>query len=400
MTAYWRRCAPPASPPESNTIPEVRCMMRRLSILFVVAAVLGGCSGSVLESKKVDYKSAGKLPPLEIPPDLTAPARDERYAVPDITPRGSATFSAYAGERSGTRNAAAQDVLPQVEKMRVERSGSQRWLVVAGTPEKIWPGIKEFWQELGFIVNVELPDAGIMETDWAENRAKLPQDMIRATLGKFLDQLYSTSERDKFRTRLEPGAEAGTTEIYISHRGLYEVYATEGKDRTVWQPRPADPELEAEMLRRLMVRLGAEESRAKTLVAAEVKQERAKLSRTAGGAGVLEMQETFDRAWRRVGLALDRVGFTVEDRDRVKGLYYVRYVDPESIDKKKDDKGWLGKLMFWRSKDTADGGSPQFRLLVRGETDSSQVQVLTREGGVDTSETAKKILGLLFDQLK
>lgn len=375
-------------------------MMRRLPIVFAALLALAGCSGSMLESKKVDYKSAGKLPPLEIPPDLTSPTRDERYAVPDITPKGSATFSAYTGERSGTRNAAAQDVLPQVDKMRVERSGSQRWLVVAGTPEKVWPGIKEFWQELGFIVSLELPDAGIMETDWAENRAKLPQDMIRAALGKFLDQLYSTPERDKFRTRLEPGAEAGTTEIYISHRGLYEVYATEGKDRTVWQPRPADPELEAEMLRRLMVRLGTEESRAKTLMAAEPKQERARLSRTSGGAGVLEMQETFDRAWRRVGLALDRVGFTVEDRDRAKGLYYVRYVDPEAIDKKKDDKGWLGKLMFWRGKDSVDAASPQFRLHVHAEADASQVQVLTREGGVDTSETARKILGLLHDQLK
>ncbi len=374
-------------------------MKRSLSVLFAAAIAVAGCSGVIPESKKVDYKSAGKLPPLEIPPDLTSPTRDERYVVPDITPRGSATFSAYTGERSGTRNAAAQDVLPQVDKMRVERSGSQRWLVVAGTPDKLWPTLKEFWQELGFIVNLELPDAGILETDWAENRAKLPQDMIRATLGKFLDQLYSTSERDKFRTRLEKGADEGTTEIYISHRGLYEVYATEGKDRTVWQPRPADPELEAEMLRRLMVRLGTEEKQATALLAAEQKQERARLSRSGNGPTMLEMQESFDRAWRRVGLALDRVGFTVEDRDRAKGLYYVRYVDPEALDKKKDD-GWLAKLAFWRSKDGSDASSPQFRLHVRGESEASQVQVLTREGGADNSETAKKILGLLFDQLK
>jgi outer membrane protein assembly factor BamC len=181
-------------------------MTRKLHQAFflcVAAAVVAGCSTSMIESKKIDYKSAGKLPPLEIPPDLTSPNRDERYAVPDISPRGSATFSAYSTERSNTKDAAAQDVLPQIDKMRVERSGSQRWLVVAATPDKIWPNLKDFWQELGFIVNLELPDAGIMETDWAENRAKLPQDMIRATLGKFLDQIYSTPERDKFRTRLE-----------------------------------------------------------------------------------------------------------------------------------------------------------------------------------------------------
>ena len=371
----------------------------RKFFLFAVAAMLAGCSSMSIESKKIDYKSAGKLPPLEIPPDLTSPNRDERYAVPDISPRGSATFSAYSSERTGTRDAAAQEVLPQVDKMRVERAGSQRWLVVAGPPDKIWPTLKDFWQELGFIVNLELPDAGIMETDWAENRAKLPQDMIRATLGKFLDQIYSTPERDKFRTRLEKGVEAGTTEIYISHRGMYEVYATEGQDRTVWQPRPADPELEAEMLRRLMVRLGTEENRSKTLMAAESrKDERAKLIRPAGGVGSLQLLEAFDRSWRRVGLALDRVGFTVEDRDRAKGLYFVRYVDTDAGSTKKSDGGFLSKLKFWdSSKPTAN---QQFRILVQGADDASTVQILTREGGVDNSETAKRILDLLYDQLK
>jgi outer membrane protein assembly factor BamC len=369
-------------------------------ILFLALAVaLAGCSSMSIESKKIDYKSAGKLPPLEIPPDLTSPSRDERYAVPDISPRGSATYSAYSSERTGTKDASAQEVLPQIEKMRVERSGNQRWLVVAGAPDKIWPTLKDFWQELGFIVNVELPDAGIMETDWAENRAKLPQDVIRATLGKFLDQIYSTPERDKFRTRLEKGAEEGTTEIYISHRGMYEVYANEGKDRTVWQPRPADPELEAEMLRRLMVRLGTEENRSKTLMATDSKKEdRAKLLRATGGVGSLQLLEAFDRSWRRVGLALDRVGFTVEDRDRAKGLYYVRYVDPETDTAKKSDGGFLSKLKFWdSSKPTAN---QQFRILVKGDGGESTVQILTREGGVDNSETAKKILGLLYDQLK
>jgi outer membrane protein assembly factor BamC len=371
----------------------------RQFILFAVSVVLAGCSSTMIESKKIDYKSAGKLPPLEIPPDLTSPNRDERYTVPDISPRGSATFSAYSSERTGTRDAAAQEVLPQIEKMRVERSGSQRWLVVAGTPDKIWPTLKEFWQELGFIVNLELPDAGIMETDWAENRAKLPQDMIRATLGRFLDQIYSTPERDKFRTRLEKGAEEGTTEIYISHRGMYEVYANESQDRTVWQPRPADPELEAEMLRRLMVRLGTEESRSKTMMAGESKkEERAKLLRATGGAGSLQLLEAFDRSWRRVGLALDRVGFTVEDRDRAKGLYYVRYVDTEAGDTKKTDGGFLSKLKFWDSGKPA--ANQQFRILVQGDGGASTVQILTREGGVDNSETAKKILGLLYDQLK
>lgn len=378
----------------------------RLAGLLLASALLAACSGGILpESKKIDYKSAGKLPTLEVPPDLTQPTRDDRYAVPDVTPRGTATYSEYAGERTSGATSTAPAVLPTVDKMRIERAGSQRWLVAAGTPEQLWPTLKEFWQELGFIINIEKPEAGVMETDWAEDRAKLPQDIIRGTLGKVFDSLYSTAERDKFRTRVEPGAEPGTTEIYISHRGMYEVYVNEGKSETRWQPRPAEPELEAEMLRRLMIRLGVEENRAKTMIAAAPQQERAKLTRAADGAGTLALMEPFDRAWRRVGLALDRVGFTVEDRDRSQGLYFVRYIDPEADNRKKDEKGggWLSKLnpmnLFQSNKPKVDPQA-QYRIHVAGEGGASKVRVLTREGGADNSETARRILGLLHEQLK
>ena len=375
-----------------------------LAVSLLLIGVLAGCSGNILpESKKIEYKSAGKLPPLEVPPDLTQPSRDERYVVPDVSSgKGSATYSAYSSERAGqARTTTAQDLLPQVDTMRIERSGTQRWLVVTGSPEKLWPAVKEFWQEIGFLVNLEIPEAGVMETDWAENRAKLPQDIIRSALGKVFDSLYSTAERDKFRTRLEKGAEPNKVEIYISHRGMYEVYVNEGRTETRWQPRPADPELEAEMLRRLMVRLGVEESVAKTMVAAEQRQERAKLSRATDGAGALLLEEAFDRAWRRVGLALDRVGFTVEDRDRSQGLYFVRYVDPDTDGKKKDeDKGFMSKLMFWRGSSSDKPSQAQYRIHLKSEGESTTVQVLTREGGVDRSDTSKRILGLLYEQLK
>lgn len=374
----------------------------RISTLVLALGMIAGCSGNILpESKKIEYKSAGKLPPLEIPPDLTQQSRDERYSVPDVgASKGTATFSTYSSERGGqARATTAQDVLPKVDKMRIERSGTQRWLVVQGAPEQLWPNVKDFWQELGFLVNVELPEAGIIETDWAENRAKLPQDIIRGTLGKVFDSLYSTPERDKFRTRLEKGSEPGTVEIYISHRGMYEIYTNEGKSETRWQPRPADPELEAEMLRRLMVRLGVDDARARTMVAAEQRQERAKLSRAANGIGAVLVEEPFDRAWRRVGLALDRVGFTVEDRDRAQGLYFVRYVDPEA-DNKKESKGFLSKLAFWRGSDSDKPSQAQYRIHVAAQGESTKVEVLTREGGIDRSETSRRILGLLHEQLK
>ncbi|MBS1229617.1 MAG: NlpBDapX family lipoprotein [Proteobacteria bacterium] len=375
----------------------------QLRLIFCsLAVVLAGCSSIGLETKKIDYKSASavKVPTLEIPPDLTSPARDDRFAVPDTIGKGSATFSEYSGERSPQARAQQQsDILPTVDKARIERSGSQRWLVVAAKPDALWGQVKDFWQETGFTISLELPEAGVMETDWAENRAKIGQDMLRNLLGKVIDSLYSTAERDKFRTRLEPGSEPGTTDIFISHRGMYEIYVNEGRTETKWQPREPDPELEAEMLRRLMVRFGSDQKRADAAIAqAKAKPvDRAKLTRGNDGAGTLEVQESFDRAWRRVGLSLDRVGFTVEDRDRSKGLYFVRYVDPET-DGQNKDPGFLSKLAFWKGK----GPDPQtkYRIFVKDGGALTTVQVLSSEGGIDQSETSKKILSLLYDQLK
>jgi outer membrane protein assembly factor BamC len=373
-------------------------MKSRIVAALCLAAALAGCNvlpDLLPEGKKINYKSAGKLPPLEIPPDLTAPGLDERYQVPDISPTGIATFSAYNKERGKTSGTiGGTSILPTLDEVgvRMERAGSQRWLVVNGEPEEIWPVVKEFWHELGFIIKVEMPEAGVMETDWAENRARIPEDIIRNTLGKLLDSLYSTGERDKFRTRLERG-EGGTTEIYISHRGMDEVM--EGANvRTVWQPRPADPDLEAEMLSRLMMRFGVTEERARTAVASG-SQERAHLNPEK--SGVLTVNEAFDRSWRRVGLALDRIGFTVEDRNRSQGIYFVRYINPD-VDNGTAGAGLLSKLAFWRDEESSK--PDQYRIQLSEAGDYTDVQVLNKDGAAEDSGDAGRILKLLYEQLK
>ena len=376
-------------------------MNRRLSgfSLSLLAIALAGCS-ILPDSRKIEYKSAGKVPTLDVPPDLSQISRDDRYLVPDVAGKGSATFSAYSAERTPLAQAQNSVVLPQVDKVRVERSGNQRWLVVAAPADKLWDTVKDFWQETGFIISLERPEAGVMETDWAENRAKIGDDMVRNALGHMLDSLYSTGERDKFRTRFEPGTTPGTTDIFVSHRAMEEVYTSTAKEDTRWQPRAADPELEAEMLRRLMVRLGSEEKRAEAAIASAKAEPRAKLAKSDDGAGTLEVLERFDRAWRRVGLALDRVGFTVEDRDRSRGLYFVRYVDPEVDKRSKKDDGFLSKLAFWKSSEPAASSKVQYRIYVSDAGEQSTVKVLSNEGGTDKSETAKKILSLLLQQLQ
>jgi outer membrane protein assembly factor BamC len=379
-------------------------------LILLALASLGGCtmSSDLLEGKKVDYKSAGQLPTLEIPPDLTTPARDNRYVVPD-TGKSTATLSGYQSERAqqAKTGPVQSGVLPTIEKMRVERAGTQRWLVVNEPPEKLWPLVRDFWQENGFLISINLPEAGVMETDWAENRAKIPQDMLRGFLGKILDSIYSTAERDKFRTRLERNDESGT-EIYISHRGMIEVTAGSGRTNnsdgsTVWQPRTPDPELEAEFLRRLMVRLGSQDDRAKEQVATAAQAPaRAAIQQGIGGFETLEVFEPFDRAWRRVGLALDRVGFTVEDRDRQKGQYFVRYADTDSSDmrRKDNEKGLLSKLAFWKSDDAASLKTEQYRVHIRQFAGKSVVQVLTKDGAQANTQTTRRIVALLYEQLR
>jgi outer membrane protein assembly factor BamC len=370
---------------------------------------LAGCDTfkSMTEPGRIDYKSAskGQVKPLEIPPNLTQLQRDNRYAIPDNN-RGTATASGYNLQQQGVRPAASTaSVAPAaINDMHIERAGDQRWLVVKQSPEVLWPQIKDFWQESGFLINVELPEAGIMETDWAENRLKVPQGFLRSTLGKALDSVYDTGERDKFRTRLERGPD-GTTEIYISHRGAKEVLtgggnAISGKESTTWTSRPSDPGLEAQFLSLLMARLGDDETKAKVAVAnAAPAQARAHLVKNANGDFV-ETDEGFDRAWRRVGLALDRVGFTVEDRDRSQGVYFVRYVDQEQdANNKKNEKGFLSRLFSFGSGDKAKPAK-RYRISVKETGSTSRIAVLNNDGRPETSTTADRILSLLNEQLK
>lgn len=374
--------------------------MAQRGLLYALALTgMVGCSsfGNLLEPDRVEYKSAGKAPSLEIPPDLTQLQRENRYSIPEAN-RGTATASGYTMQQTARPTATTTVAPTPSAEMRIERAGNQRWLVVKQSPEVLWPQIKDFWQDSGFLLIQETPQAGIMETDWAENRAKIPQDFIRNALGKALDSLYSTGERDKFRTRLERAPD-GSTEIYISHRGMQEVLVGTQKESTTWTPRPADPELEAEFLSRLMSRIGSEEVRAKAVVANAIAQpSRAKLVKGTNG-GYVEVDESFDRAWRRVGLALDRVGFTVEDRDRAQGLYFVRYVDPDA-DQKQNDKGFFSKLFTFGSSSDKAKTAPRYRVSVKGAGTSSQVAVLNNEGRPETSQTADRILSLLNEQLK
>jgi len=404
----------------------VRMFLCRSAAAVTTAAAalaLAGCSwtGNVF-GDKVDYKSAQtRATPLEVPPDLSQLPPEERFSVPErpttVTASGTTAGRGAGGQpvgAPGTTTAGA--VVPTGALARIERDGTARWLAVNMPPEKAWPILLDFWPSVGLAVERSDPATGIVETVWAENRANPNLGIIRQTLARFLGSMYSTGEQDRFRARLERSP-TGNSEIFISHRGMEEVFTSSAHDRTAWQPRPTDPDLEAEMLQRLLVRFdanaaksvatgaptrtaaaGAAGTAAGGAAASTITAERAFIVKNAEGRSErLDIDDPFDRAWRRIGLALDRGGFTVEDRDRAKGIYFVRYLDPDYEARAKEQQGFFSKLL---GRD-ATVQAPQYRVQLASVGDSgTQVRVFSSEGKPELSPAGDRILTLLRDQLR
>jgi outer membrane protein assembly factor BamC len=421
-----------------------RAMNYKVKLIATTLALtlLSACDSIPFIDNTSDYKGAGRSRPLEVPPDLTAVRSSDAYSVPG----GSTTYNTYNQAQDG-QEAGVEKVLPNSDGVRMEKAGAQRWLVVNAPAEKIWPVVREFWIDQGFAVRVENADTGVMETEWIEAdaiKAKEEKKNIGEKFDKWLDKLSGFADRRKFRTRLERGEKEGSTEIYMTHRtvnsvpdnGKNEIQTQLGKIDTGYR---ADgdkgnkteeenaAELDAELLRRLMVKLGVTEKRAQEIAANPVSEKRAEVLKEADSSVTLKLNDPFDRGWRRVGLALDRVGFVTEDKDRSSGLYYVRYADVDIEDGPKKKKGFLSSLKFWgddepevenksKPKDEktivdklqfwkGDGGktdpAKQYRIKVaETENGGTVVNVVEKDNKNNRSTTANRIIALLYDQLK
>lgn len=373
----------------SATLPS-----RSLTALLVAASLLSGCS--LIDAKKDDYKRANRLPPLEIPPSLSVPQADDRYTIPDPKDvAASATYSEYAKSRGLPTLQAGYvpgvGVDPQSAMAHIEHAGAERWLVVNGSTDQVFNTVRTFLTENGYEIGSENPQLGVLETQWLTGRPEVEDDGILRNLVKNLFASDNANAiRDRYRFRVDHGRKAGTAEIFVYHKGLEEVEA--GTDRTVWQARASEPDKEAEMLKRLLLKFGVDipkadeqikgasvEPRPITATADDVKTGSAApmvpmpignaapsappaggaalavggTTATAGGAGsaassaaaaglsgaaavlqpamgnqppALVVPDAFDRAWRRVGLALEQTGIQVQDQDRDEGIYFVQYV--------------------------------------------------------------------------
>lgn len=427
----------------SQTIKQSSNKGKTLKVIAIglLAISVSACDSIPFIDNTSDYKGAGRSKPLEVPPDLTSVNSSDAYSVPG----GSTTYNTYNQGQEG-QEVGVEKVLPTSEGVRLEKAGAQRWLVVNASAEKIWPVVREFWIDQGFAVRVENPDTGVMETEWIEADAiKAADDKknIGEKFDQWLDKLSGIADRRKFRTRLERGEKEGTTEIYMTHRtvgtapddGKSRVRTNYGEVDTGYRFEGAktenkqeanDGDLDAELLRRLMVKLGVEEKRAQQIVSNPVIEKRADVVKESDSSVTLNLNDSYDRGWRRVGLALDRVGFVIEDKDRSKGLFFVRYADVEIDDtgkkkkglidtlafwkdddevenksKPKDEKTIIDKLQFWKGDEGKTDPSKQYRIKVT-ETDAgtTRVNVVDIENNRNRSTTANRIISLLYDQLK
>jgi outer membrane protein assembly factor BamC len=379
--------------------------MTPFKLLLIAAAVstAAGCASykEAVEGQKTAYRTAEKREQgLEVPPDLTAQSADEQFLIPGESGSGSVSASSfYSG--GGTRpagaraQAQAEPVLVSSDDVKIKRVGNLRSLEVKMPPEQLWPKLREFWKDTGFELAVDDPKIGLMETNWAENRANIPLDGIRKVIGTVFDGLYSSNTRDRYRTRVEPID--GGVEIFVTHRGMEENYTDQAQSNLVWMNRPSDPELEAEMLNRLMAKLTGDEQAA-AAAGRPATQELISVQKKPDGTSIL-LAEDFPLAWRRVGFGLDRAGFIVEDRDRSNGVYYVKYI-PDSASVEGEKKGFFGKIFGGASDDKSLKADQRFQVVVAPEGNKSTSVKFTSERGaaVDAAiseEAATKLAGKL-----
>ncbi len=362
-----------------------------LGVCGVALVSLVGCSAMGLGSKPIDYKAgAGQVQSLEVPPGLTAPVTDDTYKVDGAEGESVATYSAYNKEKSSSHassmpeSKSAAAVLPAVKGVSLERDGAQRYLKVDEPAEKVWPVVKSFVNEAGFKIQSEDQAAGIIETDWPEKRAR--DDKDSGILTRIFNGLFSTGERDRYRIRLERSKDGASTSVYVTHYGKEEVLDSTGTT-TNWQSRPNDPEMEAEMLQRLMVRFGVNPAQAAvaTTQGGAAASGAANLGQIFDGSSIIVINDAFDKSWRRVGLAIEKTGLVVEDKDREKGIYYVHTPVAKS--------GWLQKLEFWKDEDTAQ----HFRVNVKDNGASCDVSMADMNG--ESSNEARQQLEAIYKNI-
>jgi outer membrane protein assembly factor BamC len=353
--------------------------MLRVVLVVTVLMNLIACS-STSEWKGVYTSEEKEKGPsqLEVPPDLSQPILTDSLALPHISSRGS-TYSAY----NNTEYNQGKITPANLRGVKVIRDGVNQWLEINTTAEKLWPQLRAFFAEAGFEIKREHKALGVMETNWLENRLTLPTNWV----SKLLSRLSSSGIRDKYRARLEKTNKLGVTRLFITHQGLKEKANDELNSITIWwESRPSDPELEAEMYQRFLIFRDISKEDATRLVSTVAAKDRTRIFEKEG-AKVLKVSEGFARTWRRVGIALDRIGLLVEDRNRSGGLYYLRITD-DFRNKVKEEKGWLANLFSSGKANLKE----RYLLSVSNENNNTVISIYETTGAKANPRFVEQLL--------
>lgn len=368
-------------------------------VVAIALISMTACSGNKKDLPKLDYQTqTRKIVKLEVPPDLNNPDQGNLYQVPAGS--GAVRASDLSRRTSATQQAANSEVLKSVKGVRLERDGNQRWVEVQGkSPAEIWPLLKAFWQENGFDIKSEEPGIGQMETEWAENRAKIPQDGLRRLLDKVgLGGIYSTSERDKFIIRIEQGRN-GTTDVFFAHKGMKEVYADKNKDTTTWQPAANDPNLEAAFLARFMQYLGVDQQQAENALSQSVaKRSGNELARIEGNT--LLVSGDYGRNWRRTALALDRIGLNVLGQNIERHAFLVQQAPNESEAVSTKKPGFFGRMFGKGKKAEKPAAYPEIIVFVEPVNGGSRIRLLNKDGSAYNGSDTSTLLSRLHTELR
>lgn len=113
---------------------------RNIVVGLVAITLLGGCS--IFERKQVDYKSgAVEAPALEVPPDLTKSAADQRFAIPTADGTQVAKYSDFTRDKAA--EPCAQAVSAPVSTAAALTTqlltvGGVRFVLVTESFDRVW----------------------------------------------------------------------------------------------------------------------------------------------------------------------------------------------------------------------------------------------------------------------
>lgn len=357
---------------------------KRLVLLVLVISLMA-CSST----SKDKYGTAGGQP-LEVPPGLSQPEQNSSMAIPSI----ASDRTSYSEYSQGSKPVVDTSLLPAPKGARMVREGDIRWLEIEAPTEKVWQELHGFFRSLGFEIKQEDPQLGILQTSWQENRAYASTGFWSSVFN-----VFKTSIKDRYRVRLERTDDPNLTRMFLMHQGVKQevderVSSVGGDVITMyWTNSPYDPEIEAEMMLRFLAYRGMSEEKLEEVAKVKPRDVRAELKKVEGGQ-VLVVNENFARTWRRTGVAIDRLGITIDDRNRSEGLYFIS-LGEEFLKNHQQQEGVFKKL--FGGKETE---GHKFILKVTDQVTESVVSLHDKEGKLSNDAGASTIMDLLYAQLR